>query len=102
MQNTSKQVFVEKFETGGPEKFYIFLLHYVDARIKDGSGNKAISPEMELLNYSSQFLQIFRRENKEIYREISYCFRRAAHKAYRNLLNKKIIKQNIKFLSLVK
>lgn len=101
MQNTSKQVFVQRFEADGPEEFYIFLVHYVDTRIKDGSGNKAISPEMELINYSDQFLQIFRRENKEIYREISRCFRRAAHKAYRKLLRKKIIKKNTKFLRLV-
>lgn len=101
MQSNSKQLFVQRFETGGPEEFYAFLIQYVDSKIVDGTIGKSLSPEMELLNYSNQFLQIYKRENKDIYREISFCFRRAAQKTYRMLLKKKLIKRNTKFLNLV-
>lgn len=101
MQNTSKQHFIKKFESAGPEEFYLILYRYAQTRIAENTINKGPSPEVELLNYSNQFLQIYRRENKEIYRLISYAFRRAAHKAYREMLKKKIIKKSNKFLNLV-
>lgn len=101
MQNTSKQQFIERFETAGPEEFYLLLFRYAETRINENSISKGTSPEIELLNYSNQFLQIYRRENKEIYRLISFAFRRAANKAYRLMVRKNIIKRNNKFLNLV-
>jgi hypothetical protein len=101
MQNTSKQHFIEKFETAGPEEFYLILFRYAQARISENTINKGPSPEVELLNYSNQFMQIYRRENKESYKLISYAFRRAAHKAYRMMVKQKLIKRSNKFLNLV-
>ncbi len=101
MQNTSKQHFIQKFETAGPEEFYLILFRYAEARIAENSINKGPSPEVELLNYSNQFFQIYKRENKEIYKLISYAFRRAAHKTYRKMVKAKLIKRNNKFLNLV-
>ncbi len=101
MQNTSKQHFIQKFETAGPEEFYLILFRYAQARISENTVNKGTSPEVELLNYSNQFLQIYRRENKEIYKHISYAFRRAAHKTYRMMVKQKLIKRSNKFLNLV-
>lgn len=101
MQNTSKQHFIQKFETAGPEEFYLILFRYAQARISENTINKGPSPEVELLNYSNQFLQIYRRENKEIYKLISYAFRRAAHKTYRTMVKQKLIKRSNKFLNLV-
>lgn len=104
MQNTSKQHFIEKFETAGPEEFYLILFRYAEARIAENSvnkGSKGPSPEFELLNYSNQFFQIYKRENKEIYKLISYAFRRAANKTYRKMVKQKLIKRSNKFLNLV-
>jgi hypothetical protein len=101
MQNASKQLFVQRFENVGPAEFYTFLTRYADTRISENAVNKGTSPEVELLNYATQFIQIYRRENKEIYREIAFCFRRAAHKAYRQMVKNKLIKRNNKFLNLV-
>lgn len=101
MQNTSKQLFIQRFETAGPEEFYIFLIRYAETRVVENTVSKGTSPEIELLNYSNQFLQIYKRENKEIYRDISHAFKRAAHKAYRLMLKKNLIKKNNKFLNLV-
>ena len=101
MQNSSKQFFVQRFEASGPVKFYEFFVKYANTRINENTINKATSPEIELLNYSNQFLQIYRRENKDIYREISFCFRRAANKTYRIMIKKKLIKRSNSFLNLV-
>ena len=97
MQNASKQHFIQRFENGGPQDFYLFLLSYAQTRIAENTISKGTSPEIELFNYSEQFIQIYRRENKIIYREISYSFRRAAFKTYRHMLKQKLIKKNSKF-----
>lgn len=101
MQTSSKQHFVQRFEDAGPEEFYLLLYRYAQTRVSEGAMTKGTSPEVELLNYSNQFLQIYRRENKEIYSQISHAFRRAAHKAYRMMLKKGIIKKSNKFLNVV-
>lgn len=101
MQNSSKELFISKYEAAGPEEFYLFFVRYAQTRIAENSLNKGPSPEVELLNYSNQFTQIYKRENKDIYRLISYAFRRAAHKAYRTMVKKKLIKRSDKFLNLV-
>lgn len=101
MQLHSKNHFIKKFEAAGPQEFYSILFRYAQARISENTINKGPSPEIELLNYSNQFLQIYRRENKDIYRLISFAFRRAAHKTYRVMLKQNLIKKSNKFLNLV-
>lgn len=105
MEKASQQKFRKKFETVGPEEFYTLLCDYAKAKIeeieKNSSLEENISPEAELLNLSNQFWQIYKREEKNIYKEISYVFKRAANKTYRMLLRKKMIKKSNKFLNLV-
>ncbi len=101
MHDSSKQNFIERFTSIGPDEFYIFLVKYADSRISDNTINSGTSPEVELLNYSNQFSQIYKREKKDIHKLISFSFKRAANKTYRTLYKKKLIKKSSKFLNLV-
>jgi hypothetical protein len=100
---TLKTEFVPKYKASGDEKFYKFLLMYALNKlvyIEKGS-YKGISPELELLDYHDQFLVLYRREGEQVYLDLAYVFRRAAHKVYRVLLKKKMTNKSNKFLQLV-
>lgn len=101
--NAQKIDYVDKYHSVGEQKFYRSLLS--DAvnkliKIKDGD-YKGTSPELELLDYSERFLQLYRREGSSPYLELSRLFRKAAHKIYRVMLKSSMTSKNSKFLNLV-
>jgi hypothetical protein len=97
-----KKEFVPKYTAVGEPKFYRSLLF--DAinklRLKEKESFKT-APNIEFLEWSQQFLTMYRREGDQVYLEMSRIFRRAAHKIYRALLKKKMITYNPRFLNLV-
>jgi hypothetical protein len=96
-----KELFIKKFESAGQERFYKFLITYSLEKASSPTTKKGPSPELELINYEEKFLQLYRRENEDVYLDIAKQFRRAANKIYRILLKQNIIKYNNKFLNLV-
>lgn len=110
MPEEAKKLFVSKFSSFGNDKFYKFLLNYAVNRIVSSDEVKktniqdslhGLSPEMELIDYHDRFLILYRRENEMVYLEIAKLFRRAAHRIYRLMLKKDIIKRDGRFLNLV-
>ena len=99
LSEDTKKLFISKYALVGQNLFYSFLINYATNKVME---KKDVSPEIELLNYYDRFLFLYREENKEIYLEIAKVFRRAAHKIYRALLNKKKTARNKRFLNLVK
>lgn len=97
-----KELFISRYSTIGDENFYQFLISYALTKIEEKKKKNNINPEIELLNYSDRFLHLYRKENKEVYLIISKIFRKAAHSIYRKLLKQKMIKENKRFLNLVK
>lgn len=98
-RSVQKIDYVDKYHSVGEQKFYKYLLS--DAvnkliKIKDGD-YKGTSPEIELLNYSERFLQLYRREGSSPYLELSRLFRKAAHKIYRIGLKANMWNKNNKF-----
>jgi hypothetical protein len=100
---TVKNDFVEKYQAVGELRFHKFLLSYaVNKLIKIEAGDiKSGSPELEFLTYSEKFLQLYRRENEEVFLEMSSVFRRTAHQIYWMMLKKGLTERNSKFLNLV-
>ena len=98
-----KNVFINKYTAVGEEKFYKFLITYALNRIvepqKEGKDN--INPALELLEYYDMFLKLYRRESEDIYLDLAKQFRKASHKIYRLMLQKKLTDRNKKFLNLV-
>ena len=94
---------VAKYNSIGETKFYSFLLS--DAIVKlvglQSGTYSGISPEIELLNNSEKYLQLYRREDVDTYLAISRVYRKAGHKIYRLLLKKGIINKSKKFLNVV-
>lgn len=98
-----KNEFVEKYHSVGEQRFYRFLLCYainklIKIRDEEYSGS---SPELEFLDYSEKFLFLYRRNDEEVFIEMSRIFRKAAHKIYRLMLKKSMTPRNAKFLNLV-
>ncbi len=110
LHEEAKKIFINKFESFGNEKFYEFLLNYAKNKMTANEDIKnknpkaepvGTSPEIELLDYYSKFLILYRRENIETYLNIAKVFRKAAQKVYNILLKKQIIEKSSKFLNLV-
>lgn len=103
MANAKKTDFVAMFHTVGEERFYRSLLsEAVSILIKIKDGNyKGISPEIELLNGSERFLQLFRRGNEAVHLELARLFRRAGHRVYRIMRKSNMIAMSNRFLNLV-
>lgn len=101
---TSKNEFIAKYLAQGEQKFYKFLLLYALNKLilMKQENYKGPSPEIELIELYEKFLIIYRREGDEDYFAVAKLFRKAAHKIYRTMLNKGLIKKNKKFLNLVK
>jgi len=106
----AKKLFVSKFSSFGNEKFYKFLLNYAVNRLISNDELKktnpqdpppGLSPEAELIDYHDRFLVLYRREHEIVYLEIAKLFRKAAHKIYRIMLKKDMIKRDNRFLNLV-
>ena len=96
----TKKLFIDRYKAFGDEKFYDFLINYALNRVANGE-IKQPNPATELLSYGEKFLKIYRIENDDTCLNLSRVCRRAAHKIYRFMLNKKMVKQNSKFLNLV-
>jgi hypothetical protein len=126
MLEKNKVLFIERYTTFGDKAFYKFLLSYAIEHLanelalkkeiaettvddltvkseltKPETITKKIYPHIELLNYSNQFIQYYRREKNALYLEIAACFRRAANKIYRLMLKKNLIQVNNKFLNII-
>lgn len=99
-----KNDFISKYLAQGEDKFYKFLLLYALNKIilMKQDNYSGPSPEIELIELYEKFLLIYRREGNEDYFAVAKLFRKAAHKIYRTMFNKGLIKKNSKFLNLVK
>lgn len=98
-----KQAYVPKYQAGGEQKFYRFLLLLALNKlilIEKGLC-KEISPDLEFLDYHDRFIILYRREGDDVYLQVAKLFRRAAHKIYRIMLKKDMTVPNAKFLNLV-
>lgn len=101
--DTLRNEFVDKYYSVGEQRFYKFLLtHAINKLIKiQDEEYKGTSPDLEYLEYSERFLFLYRRENEEVFIDMSRLFRKAAHKIYRLMLKKDMTPRNAKFLNLV-
>lgn len=65
--------------------------------------DKMENPDIEVLDFSDAFISRYRSTGEEAYLTIGKILRKAAHKIYRNLLEKdKTKKINTRFLNLIK
>lgn len=98
-----KSQYVSKFEAGGSDKFYKFLLLcQINKLVLLNKGlYRGVSPEIEYLDYYDQFLILYRREGEERYLEIAKLFRKVSHKIYRIMRKKNMTAFNAKFLNSV-
>lgn len=60
-----------------------------------------ISPDLELINISEQFLKQYRKTADKNYLEISIFLRRLAHRVHWTMVKKELISKNKKFLNMV-
>ena len=98
-----KKDFVEKYVSEGEDKFYRYLLLLALKKlILINKGNyRGSSPHLELLECYNQFLSLYRKEGEDIYLQMARTFRKVAHRIYRIMLKKDMIKEDNKFLNLV-
>lgn len=96
----TEKLFVSKYISVGPNKFYDFIVSYSKSRIETDL-KSGISPEKELLQYYDKFLLLFRKNGDNVHIEIASLFRKAAHCVYREMLVKGLTKRNDKFLNVV-
>lgn len=104
MSGNIKRDLVVKYTSVGHEKFYRFLLSSAIFKMVSYLENPVKvekMPDIELLELYEKFLLFYRRENEEVYLEISKLCRRAAHKVYRALLRQKLVEKNVRFLNLI-
>lgn len=99
-----KEQFVPRYQEIGETGFYQFLIFYgmnrlVEIEKKTYNG---IHPNLEFLSLHDKFITLYRREGENIYLEMARLFRKAGHKIYRIMLKKSMIKEDRKFLTLVK
>jgi hypothetical protein len=100
--NAIKKDYVQKYRLIGEQKFYRNLLSFAIKRlvfIQNDGYSGLLSPELDFLRLSENFLFLYRRESEDIYLDLSRVFRKAAHKIYRILLKKNLTSKNIKFLN---
>lgn len=98
-----KKEFLPRYLKLGDEKFHNFLIfHGISILVKiQNNEYKGLSPDLQYLEYYSQFLVLYRREGNASYLVMAKNFRKAAHKLYRVMLKKKLTPINLKFLNLV-
>ena len=103
MDDNFKNALVKSYLENGESIFYKKLLANSIKKITFllQDSNKKNFPHKELLDVSNFFLQAYRSEGDEIYLNICKICRKAAHKVYRVLLKKHLIKENNNFLNLV-
>lgn len=99
--DNSKNIFLTKYKDFGEEKFYEFLIEYGKERTKN-LDKRTISPADELLGYSDNFIETYRKDNDNIYLQMSKIFRKAAHAIHRIMINSGKQAKSAKFLRLVK
>jgi hypothetical protein len=101
MQEDIRNIFLAKYTKAGNEKFYDFLVEYATNRVDNASDIKGATPEIELMNYYDQFLEMYREDGDDIYLDMAKVFRRAGHKIYLLMVKREMIRKNDKFLNLV-
>ena len=101
--DSAKTPYVERYHSVGEHRFYRFLLHYAVSKLIKISNDeyRGTSPEIELLDHADRFLQLYRREQQEVFLELSRIFRKAAHKIYRLMLKRQLTTINARFLNVV-
>lgn len=98
-KNTLVKIYIEKGEKAFYNKLLSDSVKKITFLLKDGTPNNF--PDAELLSISEVFLYYYRMEGEEVYLEISKVCRKAAHKLYRVLLKRHLVKKNSNFLNLV-
>ena len=97
ISDTLASEYIELLQKVGEEGLYKRTLGVLDA------GSKIENPDLEVLEFSEAFFSKYRATGEEAYFIIGKILRKAAHKIYRQLLEKdKAKKINTKFLNLVK
>ena len=97
ISDTLASEYIELLQKVGEEGLYKRTLGVLDA------GSKIENPDLEVLEFSESFFSKYRATGEEAYFIIGKILRKAAHKIYRQLLEKdKAKKINTKFLNLVK
>lgn len=98
-----KKEYVDKYLSVDQQKFYRFLLcRAINKLIKIRHDEyRGISPEIEFLELSEKFMILYRRDDQEMYLDMSRLFRKAAHKIYRLMIKQEMTERNAKFLNLV-
>jgi hypothetical protein len=104
LSEKTKQIFIKTYTLHGSERFLELLLNRSMESMKSikNSSQREFAPELELISYYEKFLDLYRKENNEIYLNIAKQFRKAAHKVYRELLKHGETKINERFLNIVK
>lgn len=100
MRNEIVKIFLEQ----GEDKLYKNLLVQSVKRIivfMENTDTNRVTPDKELIHLADKFVILYRTEGEEVYLQVSKVIRRAAHKIYRLLLKKHLIKKDEKFLNLV-
>lgn len=97
--NQIPSIFVSKYTAIGEDRFYKFLITFGLNKIAEKSNS---NPALELIEYYDMFIKLYRRENNKVHLELARQFRRAAHRIYRIMIKKSLMKTNKKFLNLVK
>ena len=104
MDDSVKNLLFQEYLKGGEKhlfkKLLVSAIKKIPLLVAQGSSSKNF-PDIELLNMSQNFLQLYREEGDERYLEISKICRKVAHRVYRVLLKQHLVKQNNKFLNLV-
>ena len=100
LSESTKKLFVNKYLSIGEDKFYAFLLNYSNNKINE-SDTEGGNPALELIEYYTTFLKLYRKEGDTIYLDLAKLFRKAAHKIYRTALKKGLVNRNLKFLNLI-
>jgi hypothetical protein len=100
VKNTLSQEYLKGGENYLSKKLLVSAIKQISLLIEQGSNSKNF-PDTELLNISQNFLQLYREEGDDHYLEISKICRKVAHRVYRVLLKKHLVKKNNKFLNLV-
>jgi hypothetical protein len=101
MQEDIRNIFLAKYAKAGNEQFFNFLVEYATTRVDNVHEIKGATPELELMNYYDQFLEMYREDGEPIYLEMAKVFRRAGHKIYLLMVKREMIRKSEKFLNIV-
>jgi hypothetical protein len=103
MAEKLKKELLPKYVEVGEANFHNFLIIYAkNELIAVESGMcKGSTPELNFLNYSDQFIFLYRKEGEAIYLDLARVLRKVAHQIYRLMLKKKMTTYNMRFMNVV-